>query len=89
MRERLALYSRNTLKLGLFGANCSSGRAVTKAGSSADGWQSSRNWKPVFGVGNAESGHQAIHRLSGYSLLNRVWSAIAMFSDKGPWRRGF
>jgi dimethylsulfone monooxygenase len=26
---RLALYSRNTLKLGLFGANCSSGRAVT------------------------------------------------------------
>ena len=30
MRERLALYSGNTLKLGLFGANCSSGRAVTK-----------------------------------------------------------
>jgi alkanesulfonate monooxygenase SsuD/methylene tetrahydromethanopterin reductase-like flavin-dependent oxidoreductase (luciferase family) len=30
MRERLDLYSRNTLKLGLFGANCSSGRAVTK-----------------------------------------------------------
>jgi alkanesulfonate monooxygenase SsuD/methylene tetrahydromethanopterin reductase-like flavin-dependent oxidoreductase (luciferase family) len=27
--DRLALYSRNTLKLGLFGANCSSGRAVT------------------------------------------------------------
>jgi alkanesulfonate monooxygenase SsuD/methylene tetrahydromethanopterin reductase-like flavin-dependent oxidoreductase (luciferase family) len=31
MRDRLALYSRNALKLGLFGANCSSGRAVTKA----------------------------------------------------------
>jgi hypothetical protein len=30
MRARLDLYSRNTLKLGLFGANCSSGRAVTK-----------------------------------------------------------
>ena len=30
MRERLALHSRNRLKLGLFGANCSSGRAVTK-----------------------------------------------------------
>ena len=28
--DRLALYSRNPLKLGLFGANCSSGRAVTK-----------------------------------------------------------
>jgi alkanesulfonate monooxygenase SsuD/methylene tetrahydromethanopterin reductase-like flavin-dependent oxidoreductase (luciferase family) len=28
--ERLALGSRNTLKLGLFGANCSAGRAVTK-----------------------------------------------------------
>ena len=30
MRARLDLHSRNTLKLGLFGANCSSGRAVTK-----------------------------------------------------------
>jgi FMNH2-dependent dimethyl sulfone monooxygenase len=27
--DRFALYSRNALKLGLFGANCSSGRAVT------------------------------------------------------------
>jgi alkanesulfonate monooxygenase SsuD/methylene tetrahydromethanopterin reductase-like flavin-dependent oxidoreductase (luciferase family) len=27
--ERAAMYSRNRLKLGLFGANCSSGRAVT------------------------------------------------------------
>ena len=27
--DRLSLYSRNKLKLGLFGANCSSGRAVT------------------------------------------------------------
>jgi dimethylsulfone monooxygenase len=30
MQDRLALYSGNALKLGLFGANCSSGRAVTK-----------------------------------------------------------
>ena len=30
MSDRLQLYSRNRLKLGLFGANCSSGRAVTK-----------------------------------------------------------
>ncbi len=29
MQDRLSLYSGNTLKLGLFGANCSSGRAVT------------------------------------------------------------
>jgi FMNH2-dependent dimethyl sulfone monooxygenase len=29
MQDRLALYSNNRLKLGLFGANCSSGRAVT------------------------------------------------------------
>jgi FMNH2-dependent dimethyl sulfone monooxygenase len=29
MRDRLSLYSGNALKLGLFGANCSSGRAVT------------------------------------------------------------
>jgi len=27
--ERAAMHSRNRLKLGLFGANCSSGRAVT------------------------------------------------------------
>jgi hypothetical protein len=38
MRERVALYSRNTLKLGLFGANCSSGRAVTKV---PERWSSS------------------------------------------------
>jgi FMNH2-dependent dimethyl sulfone monooxygenase len=30
LENRRALYSENTLKLGLFGANCSSGRAVTK-----------------------------------------------------------
>lgn len=29
MQDRLSLYSGNALKLGLFGANCSSGRAVT------------------------------------------------------------
>jgi len=29
MSNRLAMYSANKLKLGLFGANCSSGRAVT------------------------------------------------------------
>ena len=29
MRDRLAMYGRNRLKLGLFAANCSSGRAVT------------------------------------------------------------
>ena len=29
-RARLDMYNANTLKLGLFGANCSSGRAPTK-----------------------------------------------------------
>jgi alkanesulfonate monooxygenase SsuD/methylene tetrahydromethanopterin reductase-like flavin-dependent oxidoreductase (luciferase family) len=29
MRERMAMYNDNALKIGLFGANCSSGRAVT------------------------------------------------------------
>ena len=38
MRERLDLDSRNRLKLGLFGANCSSGRAVTKV---AERWSGS------------------------------------------------
>ncbi|MBV8738834.1 MAG: LLM class flavin-dependent oxidoreductase [Alphaproteobacteria bacterium] len=38
MRERLALGSRNRFKLGLFGANCSSGRAVTKI---AERWSGS------------------------------------------------
>ena len=30
MRERMAMNNNNVLKIGLFGANCSSGRAVTK-----------------------------------------------------------
>src|SRR5215471_5429673 len=30
MPDRLAMYTANALKIGLFGANCSSGRAVTK-----------------------------------------------------------
>jgi len=29
MRDRVAMYNGNKLKIGLFGANCSSGRAVT------------------------------------------------------------
>jgi dimethylsulfone monooxygenase len=29
MHERMAMYNSNGLKIGLFGANCSSGRAVT------------------------------------------------------------
>jgi len=30
MRDRLGMYNANTLKLGVFGANCSSGRSATK-----------------------------------------------------------
>ena len=30
MRDRLAMYNANALKIGLFGANCSSGRSATK-----------------------------------------------------------
>jgi alkanesulfonate monooxygenase SsuD/methylene tetrahydromethanopterin reductase-like flavin-dependent oxidoreductase (luciferase family) len=30
MQDRLAMYNANTLKIGLFGANCSSGRSATK-----------------------------------------------------------
>jgi alkanesulfonate monooxygenase SsuD/methylene tetrahydromethanopterin reductase-like flavin-dependent oxidoreductase (luciferase family) len=30
MRERLGMYNTNTLKIGMFGANCSSGRSATK-----------------------------------------------------------
>ena len=30
MRERMAMYNANALKIGLFGPNCSSGRAVTR-----------------------------------------------------------
>jgi dimethylsulfone monooxygenase len=40
MSNRLAMYSANKLKLGLFGANCSSGRAVTMAAQCWSGsWQ--------------------------------------------------
>jgi hypothetical protein len=30
MQKRIAMYNRNALKIGLFGANCSSGRSATK-----------------------------------------------------------
>src|SRR5882672_2290583 len=30
MRDRLGMYNANTLKVGVFGANCSSGRSATK-----------------------------------------------------------
>jgi dimethylsulfone monooxygenase len=39
MHDRMAMYNSNTLKIGLFGANCSSGRAVTRV---AERW--SGNW---------------------------------------------
>src|SRR6266699_4007692 len=29
MRERIAMYNANALKIGIFGANCSSGRSAT------------------------------------------------------------
>jgi hypothetical protein len=38
MRDRRSLRTPHTLKLGMFGANCSSGRAVTKA---AERWSGS------------------------------------------------
>ena len=38
MRKRLAMHNRNAFKLDLFGANCSSERAVTKA---AERWSGS------------------------------------------------
>src|SRR6266508_66759 len=30
MRDRIAMYNTNALKIGIFGANCSSGRSATK-----------------------------------------------------------
>src|SRR5437763_15060967 len=30
MRDRIAMYNTNPLKIGIFGANCSSGRSATK-----------------------------------------------------------
>src|SRR5471030_3010885 len=30
LRDRMGMYNRNKLKLGLFGSNCSSGRAATR-----------------------------------------------------------
>jgi len=45
MQDRLALYSNNRLKLGLFGANCSSGRAVTMV---PERW--SGNWEDCLSL---------------------------------------
>jgi dimethylsulfone monooxygenase len=67
MRERLALGSRNRFKLGLFGANCSSGRAVTKV---AERW--SGNWADCLRLAQMadEAGFEfmlPIGRWKGYS----------------------
>ena len=43
MRDRMAMYNGNALKIGLFGANCSSGRAVTKV---AERWSGA--WSDVL-----------------------------------------
>ena len=40
MRDRMAMGTGNALKIGLFGSNCSSGRAVTKV---PERW--SGNWE--------------------------------------------
>src|SRR5438034_9207885 len=38
MRDRIAMYNPNVLKIGIFGANCSSGRSATKV---AERWSAS------------------------------------------------
>jgi alkanesulfonate monooxygenase SsuD/methylene tetrahydromethanopterin reductase-like flavin-dependent oxidoreductase (luciferase family) len=45
-RERLAMYNANALKLGLFGANCSSGRSATKV---RERWSAS--WADCLALG--------------------------------------
>ena len=39
MRDRVAMYNANALKIGIFGANCSSGRSATKV---PERWSASR-----------------------------------------------
>src|SRR4029077_4303022 len=39
LRDRMSMHAGNRLKLGLFGANCSSGRAATKVSGRRAGWR--------------------------------------------------
>src|SRR5215468_5201183 len=46
MQDRIAMYSANALKIGIFGANCSSGRSATKV---PERW--SANWADCLRLG--------------------------------------
>ena len=45
MRDRMAMYTDNPLKIGLFGSNCSSGRAVTLV---PERWTG--NWEDILAL---------------------------------------
>ena len=75
MRERMAMYNDNALKIGLFGSNCSSGRAVTLVPERWTGnWEDNlalakmcrRARHRVHAAGRALEGLRRRHRLHGH-----------------------
>ena len=57
MRDRLAMYNANALKIGLFGANCSSGRSATKV---PERWSAS--WPDCLALARmADAGRHRLH----------------------------
>src|SRR3984957_701976 len=50
MQSRIAMYNDNALKIGLFGANCSSGRSATTV---PEGWSAS--WEDCLALANQPS----------------------------------
>ena len=75
MRERMAMYNDNALKIGLFGSNCSSGRAVTLVPERWTGnWEDNlalakmcgRSRHRVHAAGRALEGLRRRHRLHGH-----------------------
>ena len=56
-RDRMAMHTDNALKIGLFGANCSSGRAVTKV---PERWTG--NWEDNLALARmADRGRHRVH----------------------------
>ena len=54
MRERIAMYNANALKIGIFGANCSSGRSATKVPERwSASWPDCRRLARMVGLGRA------------------------------------
>ena len=66
MQNRIAMYNGNALKIGLFGANCSSGRSATKV---PERWSAS--WPDCLAVAKLADASTRSFAGEGYAHTQR------------------